>query len=125
MRSRCVAEVAAAASRSGLRGVREIATSAQDPAALAFRRTAPHAVLDAMKERVLEALGTNGACRAHALRGLDTGPVGRKELAGIDATTTRLEHPRVFVRGLLHAHLHFNEPYGHLVPWVHIERVSV
>ncbi len=104
-----------------MRCVGEVATPAQDAATFALRCTTPYSVFDAVHERVFETLEPHRASHAHTLRRLDTGAVGRKELARIDATTPRLEHPRVFVGGLLHGHLHFNEPYGVLVPMVHIE----
>ena len=67
-----------------MRGLGEIASPAQDAPPLAFGSAAPHAVLDAIQQRVLEALGRHGTRRAHALRGFHAGTVGREELGGID-----------------------------------------
>jgi hypothetical protein len=99
-----------------MRSICEVATPSQDAAAFSLGRTTPDTVLDAVQERVLETLEPHRACGTHTLRGLDARTVGRKELGRIDAATARLEHPRVFFGGLLHGHLHFNEPYGVLVP---------
>jgi hypothetical protein len=105
-----------------MRGVGEVATPSQDAASFTFGCATPNPMLDTVQEGVLEALDPHGACRAHTLGRFHAGAVRRKKLGGIDTATPRLEHPRVLVRGLLHAHLQFNEPYGVLVPLVHIER---
>jgi len=104
-----------------MRNVCEVATPSQDAATFPLGCPTPYAMLDAVQQGVLETLDLHGTSRAHTLRRLDAGAVRREELGRINAATARLEHPRVFVGGFLHAHLHFNEPYGVLVPLVHIE----
>ena len=90
-------------SRDGVAG--EIATATKDAAPLAFGGTTPHAVLDPVLQRVLEALRLHAAVRADALRRFDTHAVGREELGRLRTSATRLEHPRVFLRSLVHGHL--------------------
>jgi len=75
---------------------------AQDAAAFALGCAAPYALLDVILERVFEALLLHRALAANLLGGLDAEPVRREELAGVRATTTPSQHPRVFVGNLLH-----------------------
>src|SRR5262245_5318088 len=72
------------------------AATAEDAPALTFRRAAPHAVVDAVRQRVLEALGLHGALRADAAGLVDTDAVGREELTGCEGPAASLEHPLLF-----------------------------
>src|SRR5262245_49843644 len=113
--SSCSTRVSRPEQRGGLRGGlgrgsrRQTAAATKDAATFALRGTAPDAVLDAMLERVFEALGAHGATRAHALGGFDAETVGRKELRGTHTPAARVEHPRVllgcFLGGLVHGRL--------------------
>ena len=76
----------------------------------AFGSAAPHALVDAVLERVLEALGTNGALDAHALGGLHAAAVGGKELCGVHASALRVQHPHVLVGVVVHACLQMCGP---------------
>lgn len=69
------------------------AAAAEDPATLALRAAAPDAVVDAVVERVLEALGDDGAGRADVLGGLDAEAVVGEEDGRVDVTTRCLRHP--------------------------------
>ena len=86
-----------------------------DANTFAFGHAAPNAVLDAVRECVLETLAAYGAVAASTLRGLDPAPVGRKELARARAPTARVDHPCVRPAHIL----------GHAVLRVHFERLLV
>jgi hypothetical protein len=96
-----------------------IATTAQDATAFPFGRTAPYAVLNAVLERVFQALEPHLAAGADAPSGLDTESVGREELRGAGTAAQGVQHPRVLVRGLRVGHSWFNGGYGFWVPGVH------
>src|SRR4029450_13062471 len=70
------------------------AAGAQDAAALTLRAAAPHTVIDAVGERVLEAFGLHRAFGAHTLRDFDTDAVGREELPGGQGAAASMVHPR-------------------------------
>src|SRR5204863_5838645 len=81
----------------------------QDAAAFTLRRAAPDAVVDAVRQRVLEALGLDGALRADAPRLVDAHAVGGKELTRRESATASLEHPILLavIRGsvqVVHVH---------------------
>src|SRR3954454_8457898 len=121
--SRCICAWLGLTGLDQIRRHRDVASAAKNAAALSLRRAAPHAVLDAVHECVLETFGADRALSAHPLRSFDSGSVRREEVSGADPATTRVKHPRVLVRGFLHWHLHFYEPYGALVPAVRFEPV--
>ena len=70
--------------------------SAQDPSALALRRTAPHAMLDPVPQRVLEALGLHGTGCADTTCTVDANSVRWKEEPGFAIAAKARQHPRVF-----------------------------
>ena len=73
---------------------RREATLAEDPAAFTLRAPAPHAMVDAELERVLEALGLHRALGAHAPRALYADAVRGEERARGGLPAPRLQHPR-------------------------------
>jgi hypothetical protein len=75
----------------------------QDATAFAFGCAAPHALIDAIQQRVLEALALHGTASTDALRGFDAEAVGWEEGSRVRAATLALQHPRVFVGNLMHA----------------------
>ena len=83
--------------------------AAQDAAPLTLGGSAPHAVVDAVGERVLEALGLHRALRTDLAGPVDADAVGREELRRGQRTAVGLEHPLLFAviggRGqVVHAH---------------------
>ena len=68
-------------------------TATHDSAALTFRRATPHAVVDAVRERVLQALGLDAALRADLAGPIDPDAVGGEELRRGERTASCLQHP--------------------------------
>ena len=73
------------------------AATAQDATTLTLGRAAPHAVIDAVGQRVLEALGLHRALRADAAGLVDADAVGREELTRCERAAVRVEHPLLLV----------------------------
>ena len=87
----------------------QVASPAEDAAAFAFRRAAPHAVLDAMQERVLEALDPHGHS-AHTRCAVSTPvPSDGKNSAGLIPRHRAWNIHAYSLRGLLHGHLQLYE----------------
>src|SRR4051794_40959494 len=72
------------------------AATAEDAPALTLGRAAPHAVVDAVGQRVLEALGLHRALRADAPGLVDADAVGGEELTWCEGSAAGLEHPVLF-----------------------------
>lgn len=74
----------------------ELGTAAtEDPSALALGASAPDAVIDAVGQGVLEALGPHRAIGTHAAGPLDADPVRREELRRRPSPARRGLHPVV------------------------------
>ena len=69
------------------------ATPLGNSATFAFGTTAPHAVVDVLSQRVLEALGNHGAVGTNRARSLDTCSVARKEHGGRKVAAVAASHP--------------------------------
>src|SRR5207237_5186501 len=80
----------------------------QDATSFALGCAAPYPLLDAMLQRVLEALVLHRAPSADPLSSFDAAAVGGEERPCVRAAATALEHPRVFVGNLVHG----AEPVG-------------
>jgi hypothetical protein len=65
----------------------------EDALALAFGGAAPHAVIDAVDEGVLEARRSDGAPGTDSLGQLDPDPVARKEEGRVHVLALALAHP--------------------------------
>ena len=81
----------------------------EDATTFAFGLATPHAVLDAVEQRIFTALGLDRAVGAHTLRELDTDTVGGKEPTGVHVATASLKHPFVLVMTLFDR-LHWLNP---------------
>ena len=65
----------------------------QDATTFSFRRSAPYAIGEAVRQRVIKALAPHRAFRAHSLCGLDPCALGRKEQGRLRAPTAPVQHP--------------------------------
>jgi len=77
----------------------------EDATTFALGGATPHAVREAVHERVLKTLSLDRAVGAHALCEFDTKTVRREEPTPVDVATPSLEHPRVLITDLFHGHL--------------------
>ena len=82
---------------SDARSSHESAVPFPHATALSFRRSAPDAVDEAVRQGVVQALDPHWTFRAHSLCGLDASAIGRKEQPRARAPTAPVQHPGWFV----------------------------
>ena len=87
----------------------QVAAPAQDAPPFAFGRAAPHAVLDAVERARTRGTRPAPGSRAQTCCADSTPrPSDGKNSVGADAAASGVEHPRVFLGGLVHDHLPFD-----------------